>query len=77
MVFGGVAVRCKYPMKAGEVDSRLGHQGGQPGDEIQRAVNPGRTRADDLIQLKLHATSEEVSDALGGSLNHVRSADPS
>ena len=26
----------KYAMEAGQIDPRLGHQGGQPGDEIQR-----------------------------------------
>ena len=30
------AVRRKDPVEAGEVDPRPGHQGGQPGDKIER-----------------------------------------
>ena len=30
------AVRCEHTVKAGEVDAGFGHQGGQPGNEIQR-----------------------------------------
>ena len=31
-----LAVGCEYTMEAGEVDARLGYQGGQPGDKIPR-----------------------------------------
>ena len=30
------AVRCEHAVETGEVDSRFGHQGRQPGDKIQR-----------------------------------------
>ena len=30
------AVRREHAVEAGEIDSRFGHQRGQPGDEIQR-----------------------------------------
>ena len=29
------AVRCEHPVETGQVHPRLGHQGGQPGNEIQ------------------------------------------
>ena len=46
------AVRCKHPMKASEVDPRLGHQGRQPCDEIQRLKDDvGRTVAVWCLQL--------------------------
>ncbi len=31
-----LAVRCKHPVEAGEVDPRFGYQGHQSGDEIER-----------------------------------------
>ena len=45
---------------------RLAAEAGIP----QAAINPGRTRADDLFQLKLNARFEDVLDALDGSLTH-------
>jgi hypothetical protein len=29
------AVRRKHPVETGEIESRLGHQGRQPGDEVE------------------------------------------
>ena len=33
------AVRCEHTVKAGEVNPRFGHQGGQFGDEVQGAIS--------------------------------------
>lgn len=46
---------------------RLAAEAGIP----QAAINPGRTRADDLFQLKLNARFEDVLDALDGPLTRA------
>lgn len=37
-----LAVRCEHTVKTGEVDACLGHQGGEPDDEVQGLENDMR-----------------------------------
>lgn len=52
---------------------RLAAEAGIP----QAAINPGRTRADDLFALKVHARFEDILDQLGDPLSHALPVAPS